>query len=44
MKYFLTFVFLLFIGVMVFVWWESKQANPVMLDEHGRPYTMADRK
>lgn len=39
MKYFLGFVFLLFMGVLGFVYWGAKQANPVMLDEKGRPYT-----
>lgn len=35
--YFLSLVFMLFIGIMVFTWHASKQANPVMLDESGRP-------
>lgn len=37
MKYFLAFVFALFIGVLVFVYWGAKQANPVILDEKGKP-------
>jgi hypothetical protein len=37
-KYFLGFVFFLFIGVLVFVYWGARQANPVILDEHGKPY------
>lgn len=44
MKYFLGGVFLLFIGVLVFVYWGSKKANPIMLDEKGRPYAAATGK
>jgi len=37
MPKFLAFVMLLFIGILVYVWVEAKKANPVILDEHGRP-------
>lgn len=30
-------IVLLFIGIMVYVYHESKLANPVILDEKGRP-------
>lgn len=35
--YFLMLVMTLFIGILIFVWVVTKKANPVMLDEHGRP-------
>ena len=35
--YFLVTVMALFIGILIFVWVASKKANPIMLDEHGRP-------
>ena len=34
--YFLGFVMVLFIGILVYVWMETKKAHPVMLDEKGR--------
>lgn len=34
---FLAGVMLLFIGILVYVYHESKRANPVILDEKGRP-------
>ncbi len=34
---FLWFVMALFIGILVYVWVESKRANPILLDEHGHP-------
>lgn len=34
--YFLGGIMLLFIGIMVFVYHGSKQANPVILDEKGQ--------
>ena len=37
MKWFLTFVFLLFVGVLVALWVASEAVDPVMLDEQGRP-------
>ncbi len=35
--YFLGFVFVLFIAILVFCYIVTKRANPVMLDEHGKP-------
>jgi len=35
--YFLMMVMALFIGILIFVWVVTKKANPVMLDEHGKP-------
>lgn len=35
--YWLASIFVLFIGIMVYVYIEAKRANPVVLDEHGRP-------
>jgi hypothetical protein len=37
--YFLGFVFMLFIGILIFVYVTTKKVNPVMLDEHGNPKT-----
>lgn len=37
MKYFLGFVFLLFVSLLVFVYLGARQANPVILDEKGKP-------
>ncbi len=34
---FLWFVMALFIGILVYVWVESKRAHPVLLDERGNP-------
>jgi hypothetical protein len=34
---FLAAVFLLFIGILVYTWWGSEKAGPVILDEKGRP-------
>lgn len=36
MRLFLGLVFTLFVGIMVFVYVESKRANPVILDASGR--------
>jgi len=30
-------VFVFFCGILIFVFVATKRANPVMLDEHGRP-------
>jgi hypothetical protein len=30
-------IVLLFIGIMVYVYHGAKQANPIILDEHGHP-------
>lgn len=37
MRAFLGFVFLLFVGLLIFVYAGARQANPVILDSHGRP-------
>jgi uncharacterized protein YneF (UPF0154 family) len=38
--YVLVTVMALFIGILIFVWVAAKRANPVMLDENGRPIAM----
>ena len=40
---FLGFVVALFIGILIFTWIVAKQANPILLDEHGRPIPSAAR-
>jgi hypothetical protein len=35
--YFLAFVFVLFIGILIFAYVVTKRTNPVYLDEHGKP-------
>lgn len=35
--YWLASIFVLFIGIMIYVYIEAKKANPIVLDEHGRP-------
>ncbi len=35
-KWFLAFVFSLFVGILVFIYVQATEANPVMLDEKGR--------
>jgi hypothetical protein len=37
--FFLAFVSAIFIGILIFVYIVTKQANPVMLDDKGRPQT-----
>jgi hypothetical protein len=37
MKFFLSFVFALFVGVLIFVYIETKAANPILLDEKSHP-------
>lgn len=32
---FLGLIMALFIGILIYTWHEAKQANPVILDEHG---------
>lgn len=34
---FLGGVFVLFVGIMIACWYIARQANPVILDEHGHP-------
>jgi hypothetical protein len=41
MRWILGLIFLLFIGILVVVAVISRRANPVMLDEQGRPLTPA---
>jgi len=41
---FLSLVMLLFIGILVYVAIEADRANPVMLDEKGRPRNAAQRQ
>ncbi|MFN0166046.1 MAG: hypothetical protein ACKV22_06410 [Bryobacteraceae bacterium] len=36
-KLFLGGVFALFVGILIFAWWEASRANPVLLDSRGRP-------
>lgn len=40
-KVFLGAVMALFIGILIFAYVVTKQANPVLLDEHGRPLEAA---
>ena len=40
--FFLAFVSAVFIGILVFVYFVTKQANPVMLDDQGRPQPTAE--
>ena len=37
LMYFLAFVFVLFIGILIFCYAVTKRANPVFLDSHGKP-------
>jgi hypothetical protein len=37
LAYFLAFIFVLFIAILVVVYLITRQSNPVMLDEHGKP-------
>jgi hypothetical protein len=37
LAYFLGFVFVLFIGILVFCYAVTRRTNPVFLDEHGKP-------
>ncbi len=39
LTYFLGFIFVLFIGILVFCYVVTKRANPVFTDEHGKPVT-----
>lgn len=42
LHYFLLLVMALFIIILIFVWVVTKRANPVMLDEHGRPVVLLE--
>jgi len=35
--YFLAFVFVLFIGILIFCYTVTKRTNPVFLDSHSKP-------
>jgi len=35
--YFLGFVFVLFIGILIFCYVITRRTNPVFLDQHGKP-------
>jgi len=35
--YFLSFIFVLFIGILIFCYAVTSRANPVFLDQHGKP-------
>ena len=37
LTYFLGFVFVLFIGILIFCYVVTRRAHPVFLDEHGKP-------
>ncbi|MGB9234850.1 MAG: hypothetical protein WCC04_10585 [Terriglobales bacterium] len=37
LTYFLGFVFVLFIGILIFTYVVTKRTNPVMLDQYGKP-------
>lgn len=37
LKVFLSFILALFIGILAVVYFISKQANPIILDEKGKP-------
>jgi len=37
LAYFLIFISALFIGILIFCYIVTKRANPVFLDEHGKP-------
>ncbi|HVN19315.1 MAG TPA: hypothetical protein VMU05_11095 [Dongiaceae bacterium] len=39
--YFLGFVFVLFIGILIFCYVVTRRANPVVLDSQGRPATQS---
>jgi len=41
--YFLMMVMALFIGILLLVWAVARKANPVMLDERGRPIASLSR-
>jgi hypothetical protein len=43
MKIFLAMVFAFFVAMMIAVYLGAKQADPVLLDEHGKPVAPANR-
>ncbi len=42
MKLFLAVVFIVFVGMLVFVYAAARRANPILLDEHGDPVRVTD--
>lgn len=42
LTYFLGVIFVLFIGILIFCYVVTKQANPIFLDEHGKVVTSSD--
>ncbi len=40
--YLLGFIFVLFIGILVFVYIVTKKSNPILLDEHGKPISQSE--
>lgn len=43
MRFLLAFVFLLFAGIMVYVYIGAEQAKPVILDATGKPYAAGQK-
>ena len=39
--YFLAFVFVLFVGILIFCYIVTKRTNPVQLDVNGKPVTQS---
>jgi hypothetical protein len=37
LPYFLGFIFLLFIGILIYTWIETDRGHPIILDEQGVP-------
>ena len=44
LKFALSLIFLLFIGILVAVYFISKKANPILLDEKGKPINVEMHK
>lgn len=34
---FLSFIFILFVGILIVVYFVAKKANPIILDQNGKP-------
>jgi hypothetical protein len=43
MKIFLSMVFAFFVALMIGVYLGAKQADPILLDEHGKPVVSTNR-
>jgi len=41
LAYVLVFITTMFIGLLVFIYIAAERANPVLLDEHGKPVAAA---